>query len=216
MLSDELSAKPGLKGILGLQPSNSPEVVTKTGKACGTTRLMRLASWPILPLWGWVLTAPKAVGQAAVHPGIPQDSLCKHRHMLRYTWHSLIHSDAAALTPTPGPFFLLCFIPAKAMFRPQLPEQPQCWVLTPGLLLVSKSLWPALVPANLRLGHCLSTQNPSSSSLWLLTQLRSGGSDRLGLQYTLLAWACQGNLGLGVQEVWTAGVAKSTWPSPCG
>lgn len=52
-----------------------------------------------------VLTAPEAVGHAAVHPGIPQDSLCKHRHMLRYTWHSLIHSDPAALTPTSGPFF---------------------------------------------------------------------------------------------------------------
>lgn len=52
VLSDELPAKPSLKGILRLQPSNPPEVVTKTGEACGTIRLMRVASWPIPSLGG--------------------------------------------------------------------------------------------------------------------------------------------------------------------
>ena len=52
VLSDELPDKPSLKGILRLQPSNPPEVVTKTGEACGTIRLMKVASWPIPSLGG--------------------------------------------------------------------------------------------------------------------------------------------------------------------
>lgn len=136
VLSDELPAKPGLKGILGLQPSNLPEVVTKTGEACGTIRLMRVASWPILPLGGcWLLQ--RLLGKLHSTQAFPRTpsantGTCSDTHdtpLRPCITHPYLRS-----------FFLLCFIPAKAMFRLELPEQPQCWVLTPQLLFVSRCL----------------------------------------------------------------------------
>lgn len=168
-----------LKGILGSQPSNLPEVVTKTGEACGTIRLMRVASWPILPLGGcWLLQ--RLLGKLHSTQAFPRTpsantGTCSDTHdtpLRPCITHPYLRS-----------FFLLCFIPAKAMFRLELPEQPQCWVLnssTPVRLKVP--LAPVL--DNLRIGHCLSTQNPFFKQS-VAAQLRTWGIDRLGLQYGL-------------------------------